>query len=495
MSAPTQKILFGPPGCGKSYKVRKDAEGLDIDDPRSNPNMIETTFHPEYGYGDFVAKLMPMTEDKSIQYRIHAGPLIKALARAYTNRDKNVLLAIDEINRGNCAQIFGDIFQLLDRNDDGWSEYGIDPSDLIATALAEALNTPTEKLHELHAQVNANGTFKLRLPPNLSIIGTMNTSDESVYYMDTAFKRRWDFEHMPWRGAQEDSPQLIRQKNARVAGVAGGTLTLDDFLTELNAFIEDSNKDRRSIDDKLVGMWFLKSTPALKETPMIGDLKKLFNGIVGKCKKEDWLSTANGICEGFDIESLTFRGYEYVDAVSVGKSFLQFIGHIAARHHDLYNCPVIADFKLVLEIFKDKASYQEWVDAFNDYKVKHNELGDLDFEKIVLLKVIRNEGADEQRPDLVCMGSFFLAVLDVYLKKYPDSDLCIIPDKSISNKLMFFIWDNVFSRDREPLCALLRKADPKMKDLRTFGDFSKQVDTFIKAVMGDYKGADCAAEQ
>ena len=130
-----------------------------------------------------------------------------------------MLLAIDEINRGNCAQIFGDMFQLLDRDAEGWSQYAIDLSDLHRAALETELERLGKTLADLPEKSPSRSTPRafpasLRLPPQLSLIGTMNTSDESVYYMDTAFKRRWDFEHMPWQGAGTTRPC---KRNGRAA--------------------------------------------------------------------------------------------------------------------------------------------------------------------------------------------------------------------------------------------------------------------------------------
>jgi len=291
MLVPMQKIFFGPPGCGKSFYVRQVAiDDLEIAETpgalENNPNMIETTFHPEYGYGDFVAKLLPQTLNGEIKYNIHAGPLIKALARAYAG-EKHVLLVIDEINRGNCAQIFGDIFQLLDRKDTGWSEYGVDPSDLVMGALLSMFGKEKEQLPKELEVKGGDGKvtgYKLRLPPNLSLIGTMNTSDESVYYMDTAFKRRWDFKFMPWNG--RDAPES--QEGAEI-GSTGYTWL--QFLDKLNTFIGHEFKGR-NVDDKQVGIWFLKAQAKLVETIPVEEklpenITELLNILVGLKGRSD----------------------------------------------------------------------------------------------------------------------------------------------------------------------------------------------------------------
>ena len=141
MNSPLQKILFGSPGTGKSFKIDNVIvpKLLTIDKEKNPENVIKTVFHPEYTYGDFVGKLMPLTtSDGKVEYKFYEGHFLKALAQAYKNilspkedeEIKNVALVIDEINRGNSSAIFGTIFQLLDRGKDGWSDYGINFSDL-----------------------------------------------------------------------------------------------------------------------------------------------------------------------------------------------------------------------------------------------------------------------------------------------------------------------------------------------------------------------------
>jgi hypothetical protein len=405
-----QKIFFGPPGCGKSYRVRLEAESELKIVGRDNPDLIETTFHPEYSYGDFVAKLLPKTnEDGLIEYRIYAGPLIKALARAYAYPNQNVLLVIDELNRGNCAQIFGDIFQLLDRDADDWSEYGIDPSDLIMDALKQELCRLEKKLEDLpeKLKISDGKGYKLRLPPKLSLIGTMNTSDESVYYMDTAFKRRWDFEYMRWDG--RDTPTL--QKNAKIWNTDH---TWHEFLEKLNAFIAHEFKGR-NVDDKQVGIWFLK-VPNLaqlktlterseKLSPLLGKLKNL----VSKNLQADWephFPNAKNYDRGGNLDTLSVKQ----DVKGYGVSW-----------------------------------------PGNVDKTKPEELAN------TLIN---------------CIGDISVPV-------------SVVARAAIINKLMFFLWDNVFSRNHEPLQSLLKDGGSSKESPRTFGEFVSEdnVIAFIEGVM------------
>lgn len=135
---PIQKILFGSPGTGKSYKVRKIAQqklNIEWNEQTQLENIIQTVFHPEYTYSDFVGKLLPQTTGNgSVIYKFYPGHFLQALSLAYKKiiegNNDNVLLVIDELNRGNAAAIFGSIFQLLDREDDYWSSYRVNLSEL-----------------------------------------------------------------------------------------------------------------------------------------------------------------------------------------------------------------------------------------------------------------------------------------------------------------------------------------------------------------------------
>ncbi len=417
-----QKIFFGPPGCGKSFRVRKVAiDDLKIakipDDLKKSQDMIETAFHPEYGYGDFVAKLMPLTKDRHIEYHIHAGPLIKALARSYAYPDREVLLVIDEINRGNCAQIFGDIFQLLDRDHEGWSEYGIDTSDLINDALNQELNRVISEPKYLDAklEVTENKICKLRLPPNLNIIGTMNTSDESVYYMDTAFKRRWEFEFMAWDSTKTDSPNKLESAECKQtnATVQGTTHTWYEFLMELNAFIA-AKSNKQNVDDKQVGVWFLKASDnrdALRQYQ--AELKKLSANACNDISKDAWKKC--------------FPKAKDNTGTNLAKS-IKPINYEPIKFHlkNTFNVELSSEF----------------------------------FEGIGV--------------------SQFSANLITHLDSISTPQVIISSD--IKNKLLFFLWDNVFSRNRAPLAKLLGKNE---NELRTFGEFSSEdnVTAFIKGLM------------
>lgn len=283
-----QKIIFGPPGTGKSYSVAEEAKKLGVKIPEKyaqdvkeeDKGITRTTFHPEYSYGDFVAKLLPLTKDGKVSYDIHAGPFIQTLAKALAYPDQHFLLVIDEINRGNCAAIFGDIFQLLDRNDDGKSEYEIDPSKLTRLALIQEilrLQVPplTQPTDEQKKTAEDTAGARLFIPAKMSMIATMNTSDESVFYMDSAFKRRWQFQHIgPNDHLDKDGANfkhsngeshdpatcdICRQQDANIVNIVNKSIKWEHLRFAINKFLLEKSESVRRIEDKQLGLWFLKA--------------------------------------------------------------------------------------------------------------------------------------------------------------------------------------------------------------------------------------------
>ena len=176
-------LLYGVPGSGKSWTI--EHEYCDDEDC-----MERLVFHPDYMYSDFVGQILPIVKNdqegkEKVRYEFTPGPFTKILKKAYLNPSKSYYLIIEEINRGNAPAIFGEIFQLLDRQTEdseaykkGTSEYGI-TNDNIAY------------------EVYGDSEKKVRIPANLSIIGTMNTSDQNVFTLDTAFQRRWIMRMIP----------------------------------------------------------------------------------------------------------------------------------------------------------------------------------------------------------------------------------------------------------------------------------------------------------
>lgn len=272
-TTPVQKILFGSSGTGKSHRVKNTfAKNMSVSET------INAVFHPEYTYGDFMGKLMPLTDEHGkVSYRYYLGHFMQALAKAYKlyleapDSPKNVLLVIDEINRGNSAAIFGTAFQLLDRDDNGWSSYPIHISDMERDALlskmgavstqikANGKETTTWTWNNGNVEINLEGETinlangQIKLPPNLSIVGTMNTSDESIYYMDSAFKRRWSWEYVAVDESSND-----KKLNA-VTLATDNAVKWVGFVNKLNQFIVSHHKSIRKVEDKQIGYYFIKA--------------------------------------------------------------------------------------------------------------------------------------------------------------------------------------------------------------------------------------------
>lgn len=182
---PLQIMLYGAPGTGKSYsissKIRQSYPGFNECD--DNPYVFRTTIYRDYSYFDFIGNIMPVTKDGKISYEFVPGIFTSALFAALRNQDSgiDVYLILEEMSRGDIASIFGDIFQLLDRDDTGKSMYGINNKSIYEYLILNRALKPG---------------YKIVIPKNLHIIGTVNTSDQNVNVIDTAFKRRFDFKYV-----------------------------------------------------------------------------------------------------------------------------------------------------------------------------------------------------------------------------------------------------------------------------------------------------------
>ena len=229
-----QTIYYGCPGTGKSHTVKIIAEGengekiIKYDDGTNN--IFRTTFHPDYDYATFVGCYKPVKENDAIDYKFIPQVFTNAYVCAYRHREDPIYLIIEEINRGNCAQIFGDLFQLLDRTN-GESDYAIKPDTELAKYLASQ-GVPSEEL---------------KLPDNLHIYATMNTSDQSLFPMDSAFKRRWAMEYMPINYTQKKASTFTIE-------VAGQKYPWIKFLEMVNERIVNATDS----EDKQMGEFFIK---------------------------------------------------------------------------------------------------------------------------------------------------------------------------------------------------------------------------------------------
>ena len=244
LSEPLQQIFYGAPGTGKSHKVNETTE------QQPKENVFRTTFHPDSDYSTFVGCYKPTMKptgvilaskenEEVITYKFVAQAFTKAYVRAWQTTEP-VFLVIEEINRGNCAQIFGDLFQLLDRKD-GVSEYPVDAD----TDLANFIRTELANSSRTDIPAEVKDGQKLLLPANLYIWATMNTSDQSLFPIDSAFKRRWEWKYIP----------IDTRKENWTIKVDGADYDWSDFLEKINKKIDSTTHS----EDKMLGFYFCKA--------------------------------------------------------------------------------------------------------------------------------------------------------------------------------------------------------------------------------------------
>ena len=252
-----QTIYFGAPGTGKSFEAKKKTNG--------KPH-IRTIFHPDSDYASFIGCYKPVMENGKIVYKYRAQAFINAYINAWLT-NQPYYLVIEEINRGNCAQIFGDIFQLLDRTD-GESDYDVYPdADLqqyIKDTFTAAQTENAEQFNSLSIPEEILSGSVMRLPKNLSIIATMNTSDQSLFPMDSAFKRRWDWKYF----AIKDEGKGFKIKVGEEVPKYDWWKTIEALNKKILATTHSS--------DKQIGYWFAK----LPEGDTIIDAERFVSKVV-----------------------------------------------------------------------------------------------------------------------------------------------------------------------------------------------------------------------
>lgn len=305
------RIIFGAPGTGKSYKLKNDSKEL-IENTTGTYERV--TFHPDYIYSNFVGTYKPVNNGGHINYEFVPGPFIRvyidALKSGRTDSPQPHLLLIEEINRAKVASVFGDIFQLLDRDDDGVSEYEIHATEDIKTYLADKLGGFPSDFD------------KIRIPDNMFIWATMNSADQGVFPMDTAFKRRWNFEYLGINDNQEAKQRRI------LLGQGEDEVTVD-WNRLRKAINEKLSNEYKINEDKLIGPYFLSNKVLITndEDSMIADPEKFKESF--KCKVIMYLyedaakqhkyrlfngcenSRYSNVCEEFDKIGISIFGKDF----------------------------------------------------------------------------------------------------------------------------------------------------------------------------------------
>ncbi|MCL1986437.1 MAG: AAA family ATPase, partial [Firmicutes bacterium] len=284
----TNRLLYGIPGSGKSHKAAQLCPNA--------AQMERVVFHPEYSYSDFVGQIMPIVdEDKRVYYGFTPGPFTRILQKAYNSPTVEFFLIIEELNRGNAPAIFGEIFQLLDRNEDGTSSYGITNA-----AIAEIVYENAEKL--------------VFLPSNLHIIATMNTSDQNVFTLDTAFQRRWRMQLV------ENDVKTATHATAKTPTT---TITWEKFSMVINKFILENSTNLSSTEDKRLGAYFVTSQDleSAENSENLGEISEKARRFAEKVLKYLWDDVFK-----FSRSTL-FNTAEYPSLESVIKEFTANTGN------------------------------------------------------------------------------------------------------------------------------------------------------------------------
>jgi len=348
---PLQQIFFGAPGTGKSDTIDRIVQDV----PHTR-----TTFHPDSDYASFVGAYKPTMKAVADKYKAVAGKdeeitysfipqaFLKAYCAAWRQMPEPYFLVIEEINRGNCAQIFGDLFQLLDRNAAGYSKYEIAADDDICKFLSTDTKIgfgalTDEQKHRFPKEEIWKGE-ELVFPPNLYIWATMNTSDQSLFPIDSAFKRRWEWKYIKITNGYEKKNNGEFKRD-----IDGNKIKLDwkieangedwyGFICQINRIISNMT----SSADKQLGYFFCQANADGKITTETFVSKVIFylwndvfkdygfdEGNLFKYKKQD--KDGNRVGEDLD---LTFPDFYDEDGDVVPDVVKQFIEHVMAWEKD-----------------------------------------------------------------------------------------------------------------------------------------------------------------
>ena len=336
-----QIAYYGVPGSGKSFQVNADIDkildGKGVEKNKMGQHKIRCVFHPDYSNADFVGQILPVISDKEVKYQFRPGPLATILYRALHDPSKPYFLIIEEINRGNAAAIFGELFQLLDRIKDGeedsstvntygpgWSAYDVENIDLNAYIRRGDPNDPDSvtntDVRSFGGGIEFSHDTAIRLPPNLSIYATMNTSDQNVFAMDNAFQRRFGTKLI--RNKLEDASQY----NIEIEGTGVYWGAFREWINKKILAVPGLSK----AEDKQLGGWFI-STPKKENgerAPISRNdfaekaLKYLWNDVFKRdsadsvFKKADGQQTLSEIVDAFETENEAQQAFQNVFKLS-----------------------------------------------------------------------------------------------------------------------------------------------------------------------------------
>lgn len=326
---PSQIIYYGVPGCGKSNKIREQLKDV------PEKNKVRIVFHPEYTNAEFIGQILPVTNG-GIRYEFTPGPFTQIIKRAYLNPNEHFYLVIEEINRGNAAAIFGDTFQLLDRLKAGETDsLGNDPANAAVNTFTEGWSQYFVQNDDVNAYIRGtensiqignicfDSNTAIRLPPNLSILATMNTSDQNVFTLDNAFQRRFDME-LVRNEFDLTQPAVNAQYNAEIddTGIKWG-----QFWGWINAKITATLKGLSSTEDKRLGVWFVSNVGGIIDDKVFAEkvLKFLWDDVF-KFKRPqifaDGIDTLEKLINSFEKPS---EGKERFDVFKDKANLVAFV--------------------------------------------------------------------------------------------------------------------------------------------------------------------------
>ena len=329
LGPPKQIIYYGVPGCGKSNKIREQLKDV------PEKNKVRVVFHPEYTNAEFIGQILPKVNGH-VTYEFTPGPFTQIIKRAYLNPNEQFYLVIEEINRGNAAAIFGDTFQLLDRLKTGETDsLGNDPANAAANTFTEGWSQYFVQNDDVNAYIRGtensiqignirfDSNTAIRLPPNLSILATMNTSDQNVFTLDNAFQRRFDME-LVRNEFDLTKPAVKTQYEAEIddTGIQWGK-----FWGWINAKITATLKGLSSTEDKRLGVWFVSNVGGIIDDKVFAEkvLKFLWDDVF-KFKRPqifaDGIDTLEKLINSFEKPS---EGKERFDVFKDKANLVAFV--------------------------------------------------------------------------------------------------------------------------------------------------------------------------
>lgn len=373
-------ILYGVPGCGKSFTIKDEY----CDDEKY---MERVVFHPDYSYADFVGQILPQSYEDAdgkshISYPFKPGPFTKILKEAYGDKGHNYYLIIEEINRGNAPAIFGEIFQLLDRRD-GVSDYGINNYDIAS-------------------EVYGDPDHLIRLPKNLFILATMNTADQNVFTLDTAFKRRWKMVSI--------ENDLAKCKHAD-ATICGTTVSWRQFAEIVNEKIIEFGRDNLSSEDNRLGAYFVKADDLSDESIFSEKVLMYLWNDAFKYNKEDVFNhayrTLEELIDGFKkVKFAVFDssfGFPSIEEMALEKKEMEDEEYLTGKpewHINIYNSIKQALDGQVEDMYTYTTGSKQYIGVGSN-KNKKRSFADISFQREQVVVSIEKP----TKEDLLAVGS------------------------------------------------------------------------------------------